>query len=801
VSSTNLRHSGARAPFSHGGPARPVRWHALGLVIPVLLASPRLGDGTDDAREWDGGRAAGFDSTPPPHAVNVWLDDSHGLDVDVASLKQASRAALARSSVLHPETPVARIVGGFTQVGSVAILEGDDATVQRIQTGFGLDDRNLKIVAARFIQAFGDDYDQIAVFLGFYDRISPAALAYQQPVKNDILGIGLGLFDATKLYGSESGRMQTVLNMKRINVYGRDAAGDPDNGLYPVWAQEAAHRWLVYFRLKRATDADHNELLLGRQKVHWSRGVAAEGSILDGYSWTDNGDGTFTPGARGVRYGTLDQYGMGLRAAKDVPPFFLLEEITDVNGVPIPATGGLNRSGRYRGRKVDLTVDDLIRAQGPRVPPTDKAAEDLRMGVMLLGAPGVPVGDLIGEASAINNSRQLWTDFYNEAGGGRGKVCTELYRPCRGGSFEFSDVLITEAIPGDGVITPGEAASIEVKVTNHGDVPAPAKLRLEAGEAVRIVGDPPATAPIAPGQTITVKLAANVTRAAPCGQAVTLDLRSDGAKGPSRGLVDAVFGLAPQQVEGFEDAGGAGWRVNPDGTDTGQAGRWAIGEPQRSVAFGYTLQPGAAYAGTRAFATGLTADETDNVDGRTTLESTPFMVAGVREPVLSFRAYFVAAAFGQEVLIPAAGATLQVQASLDGQPWVSVDQLVGMATGWERRLVNLTGKMGAALATATSVRFRFVVEEPSTSRAVVEMALDDVGVYGTVAACEGAGQPLPPDPVPPPARDGGGGCSAGAAARQASHPAGMVAPLVLLGVLSALGRCRRLRRRRPGDLR
>ena len=32
-----------------------------------------------------------------------------------------------------------------------------------------------------------------------------------------------------------------------------------------------------------------------------------------------------------MRYGALDQYGMGLRLAKDVPPFFLLENITDLN--------------------------------------------------------------------------------------------------------------------------------------------------------------------------------------------------------------------------------------------------------------------------------------------------------------------------------------------------------------------------------------------------------------------------------------------------------------------------------------
>ena len=142
--------------------------------------------------------------------------------------------------------------------------------------------------------------------------------------------------------------MQTMLNMKRISVYGRDAATDPDNGLYAVWAQEAAHRWLVYFRYQREGEPASSDALLGRQKAHWARTVQADGSIQDGYMWKQNPDGTFTPMERGVRYGALDQYGMGLRLAKDVPPFFLLENITDLNDVPVDDRA-FSRTGQLQG--------------------------------------------------------------------------------------------------------------------------------------------------------------------------------------------------------------------------------------------------------------------------------------------------------------------------------------------------------------------------------------------------------------------------------------------------------------------
>src|SRR5688500_14387939 len=146
----NLRHPGAR-----GWPVPG--WRALGVIIPILLASPRL---ADEGVSPPGRRG----EVPPPNAVNVWLDDSEGLDFDVAGLRQAGREELGRSPVLHPQL-AARTIGSFTQVGSVAVLEGDDATVTRMGTGFGVDARNLAWVSNRFIQAFGDDYDQIAVFL------------------------------------------------------------------------------------------------------------------------------------------------------------------------------------------------------------------------------------------------------------------------------------------------------------------------------------------------------------------------------------------------------------------------------------------------------------------------------------------------------------------------------------------------------------------------------------------------------------------------------------------------------------
>ena len=177
---------------------------------------------------------------------------------------------------------------------------------------------------------------------------------------------------------------------------------------------------------------------------------------------------------------------MGLRKASEVPPFFMLESLSDLDGRPI--TTMFLRPGKYKGNKIDLTIDDIIRANGPREPERDPVAEDLRMGVMLLSAPGQPASELIGEAFQIDNTRRLWTDFYNAAGGGRGKVCTQLLRPCRGDAFELGEPELVESPrlkTKDGAVSHGEPVVVNVKVTNTGDAPGRAALQVECGGRAR----------------------------------------------------------------------------------------------------------------------------------------------------------------------------------------------------------------------------------------------------------------------------------------------------------------------------
>jgi MYXO-CTERM domain-containing protein len=346
-------------------------------------------------------------------------------------------------------------------------------------------------------------------------------------------------------------------------------------------------------------------------------------------------------------------------------------------------------------------------------------------------------------------------------------------------------------VPGkDGLAAPDELVTVEIDVTNVGDQPGKAKVQLSAGDALVFPPEPKETGTIAPGQMTTLKLPGRITRNASCGEELALDIRAPGGKGPSRAVTPVVVGLKAGPMESFDGPGlPAGWQVNADGKDTGTKGRWEAGTPQRSLFYDYTLQPGAAFSGSGAAVTGLSADEIDNVEGRTSLTSAAYAIKGLADPRLSYQVYFVSADFdalaGKEVLVPSPAGSLAVEASLDGTTWTEVDRVTGMANGWQRRLVSLAPVLGAG--GADSVRFRFVVEETGMIPVVVEAVLDDVGVFSAAPSCAGAGPGVEPDAkYVAPAVDGSGGCSFGGGGSAAASGA----------LLAALGLLLMMRRRR-----
>jgi hypothetical protein len=116
--------------------------------------------------------------------------------------------------------------------------------------------------------------------------------------------------------------------------------------------------------------------LLGRQTAHWSYFVHSLGSPMEGNNWSELTPGVFRAGRPTFKFHPMDLYIMGLLAPEDVTPTFLIAEPNtmgqrDRNGQPInpsstPEFG--DRTISIRGRRVTFGIEDIIRANGPRVP-------------------------------------------------------------------------------------------------------------------------------------------------------------------------------------------------------------------------------------------------------------------------------------------------------------------------------------------------------------------------------------------------------------------------------------------------
>jgi hypothetical protein len=453
---------------------------------------------------------------------------------------------------------------------------------------------------------------------------------------------------------------------------------------------------------------------------------------------------------------------MGLRRADEVPPFFVLEDLVNSADNQAVDKSAVVRGARYKARKVDLTVDDIVRALGKRQPTSDPAAVDLRMGVVLLTPPGVPPAQVVGESYRLDLTRKLWTEFYNTAGGGRGRVCTDLLHPCRGGAFTFGEPVWSESDKSDhdGVLSPGDSFTLKLPVTNVGTEAGVARVGPRGMAPLSFTRATVDVGPIAAGATGMATFEGRIPFGTPCGEPLTVDLTTPDKPerpGPSRGSVSLIAGLVPGTVHDLEGDSATSWRVDPDGKDTATSGRWELGTPERSEVFDFVLQPGAAWSGKRAFVTGAARGDNPSANdlsgGSSTLESPPLPLAGLTQPRLSFQVYFVAADFDHEVLIPGTGGALRVLASTDGTTWTEIDRIGGMSLRWDRRLIALADKLPADALAAPTVRVRFVAEATGAVPNIIEAVIDDVGLYGEAAACA-----LPAGAVP----DGGvTGASAG----------------------------------------
>ena len=215
-------------------------------------------------------------------------------------------------------------------------------------------------------------------------------------------------------------------NDHNIGFYLKQLARQRRDGKIPPFAyamsqigHEMGHRWSAFVSAKVGGET----IQLG--PTHWARGLQApvafpylrptEASAMGGGVWQDNFDGTYTQldddyyvPATGWSY--LDLYLMGLASPAEVPDFFILRNLVaagrDANGHPI-----------FKADRVKVTIQDVIAAEGPRSPDTEKSQKQFNTGIVVIVEHGQKPSKVLIERA--NGIRERWIDYWSVTTGRR----------------------------------------------------------------------------------------------------------------------------------------------------------------------------------------------------------------------------------------------------------------------------------------------------------------------------------------------------------------------------------------------
>lgn len=271
----------------------------------------------------------------------------------------------------------------------------------------------------KFYETHPDNYDQLIVWTDA--PLIQDAFAYEITVANEIRGIGVPLFDASRDFGS-GGRLRSLAVMDWINKYPDDPRQKflGENSTVSVMGQEVGHRWLAFFEFRDHTGAQSGSLL-GRDDAHWSFFMDSDASVMEGNDIEDLGGGSFRTAGAVSRFSLLDQYAMGLVEPGEVPPFFYVQSPANTTRT----SGSAPQVGvTFNGTRREVLVQDVIAIHGDRVPAAAAAPRIHRQAFIFVSSAGsTPAASAIAKVDRI---RLEWEAFFRTATDGRMTAVTTL---------------------------------------------------------------------------------------------------------------------------------------------------------------------------------------------------------------------------------------------------------------------------------------------------------------------------------------------------------------------------------------
>jgi hypothetical protein len=390
-----------------------------------------------------------------------------------------------------------------------------------------------------------------------------------------------------------------------------------------------------------------------------------------------------------------------------------------------------------RGERVDITIESLEAAMGPRTPAWNEANEDFRVAFILVTRPGETAGDVADALAKLEVGRLAWENKHMEWTFNRSTMCTDVTAPCPLAIARVDSALIHEdetESDGDGVLEPGERIRLDVSFINPGTVDATSALATLASEHTgTILPEAETLSTIPAGGTLDHTFHIGVTGEA-CGEEVTVDiLATIEHRAWKTGVTFRPGIIEPDSEESF--ATDASWVANPGKTDTAISGGWEHGVPDATYFAGRLLQPDGGAGGNRdsAWFTGPTGRwDQGELAGETTLLSAPFDMSQMFRPTVRYKLWYLALDRTQSSLTPSTESHLTVEASSDGGvTWKVIDEVGGEPVRWVTREAELV-----AVEPSAEVLIRFVARDTETSdKRLVEIGIDDVSIASLSTMC------------------------------------------------------------------
>jgi hypothetical protein len=312
------------------------------------------------------------------------------------------------------ETGIFSPIDVSTVASSSVVGGGSGAVGERFSTTSELD---FVALTRKFYETHGDDFDQLVLFTNTRTT-RQGTFAFEFTVANEVSGIGLDVYDSSRDFGS-AGRLRSVVDMDTLQRFPDDPLQRivGENSTLSLMGQECGHRWLAFMEFRDG--AANSTEILGRDEAHWSFFFDSDGSHMEGNDIEDLGGGVFRTVGAVSRYSALDQYAMGLRADFEVPPMFLVTRVTS-GGDP----GDAPRTGvEIRGTRKDVSIADIVAANGPRRPDASSAPKVFRQAFIYLVSQAA---ESSADLSKLERIRTAWEAFFRESTAGRGGMLARL---------------------------------------------------------------------------------------------------------------------------------------------------------------------------------------------------------------------------------------------------------------------------------------------------------------------------------------------------------------------------------------